>query len=470
MKNLGILDYGSDDSSILFQCPLTSLASITAIGGAEITNGSNSYDSILGTKAIATNGGIKFASMSGYANLDRAGQISFEIESAALCINNAVAPSSGQDWTGNNPFLTLRTIAGGTTPVNMFRLYMDASERLQTGQVINSVGGGGTSIGANTLDLSSTGKNQFCRVTISWSGMDYILYIDGKRIASGTRAGYPTTPFAERIDIVSGANTTLAALVGYYVRNLIVSNKPVMFSSDHRTRHIGILGHSFATRFKSTNTANLSTDTWRDSVGILSLEAQLQKRGLGCSFPRDYSTIQDVPGGEIRHAAGTTINSKRAASILNNCSIYLYMGGTNDVIQVNWASNKAQILLDIKDDITNLVAVQNFKLIVINNVISTRGNLVSLPISNTQADANVAEMNVMIDGLPAWFNSTFPTKANRLVVLDCWTKFGGVNPTPKLIQGLLRGTNDDSHPSGFGIDYLGILNADCIADNIKFAA
>lgn len=455
----GIIPYGSTDSSVILQCSMTSLAAVTAAGGVEVTTGSNTYDSMRGVSPSATNGGVKFSNVTGYADLNTAGQASMEVETFGICINNTVAPSTGKDWASNTIFFTMRETAGGTTPANYFRWYQDVNERPVVQQFAATVSGG-TSPSSVTLELTSTGKSTYSVITFSWCGNQYDMYVDGRLVFSGTRAGRYSGNIAERIDFMSGANTTFGAPVGIYGRNLIVSKRPVMLPKHNQLAKIGIIGHSFATRFKSTNTANLSTDTWRDEPSGLAMLAELAKYGVGAGFPLTYTTVQDVPGGEILNSAATTINSKVAAAVADNCSVYVYLGGTNDVIQPDWSVNRAAVLADLKTQITTLMAAPNAKLMIIHNVISTSGNVA------VQNDGNVLQINTDMGTLPAWWNTNNPTRAGQLVLLDDFEAFGGLTPHRELIQGFVAVNTTsylaDSHPSAAGILLMGRMTAKAI--------
>lgn len=455
----GIIPYGSTDSSVILQCSMTSLAAVTAAGGAEVTTGSNTYDSLRGFSPTATNGGVKFSTITGYADLNTAGQVSMEVETFGICVNSATAPSTGKDWASNTIFFTMRETAGGTTPANYFRWYQDVNERPVVQQFAAAVSGG-TSPSSVTLELTSTGKSTYSIITFSWSGNQYTMYVNGLQVFTGTRAGRYSGNIAERIDFLSGANTTFGAPVGIYGRNLIVSKRPVTNVVHPQLTKVAIVGHSFATRFKSTNTANLSTDSWRDQTAGAAMIKVLSDYSVGANFPLTYDTVQDVPGGEIRNAASTTINSKVPAAAALNASVYVYLGGTNDVIQTTWAANRATVLADLKTQITTLMAAPNAKLIIVHNVISTSGNI------TVAADDNVLQINSDLGTLPSWWDTNNPTRAGQLVLLDAFSAFGGLTPRTELIQGLVAtGSSSylqDSHPSAAGMLLMGKITADAI--------
>lgn len=447
------LPFGSTDSSVILNCSLTSLAEAQALLGAETTAGLNTFDSVRGVKPNASGGGLKFTSVPGYANLDVAGHISMDIQRDALCINNLVAPSVGKDWGSNTPFIVLRNAAGGATPADYLRYYHDANERPQMGGFAGGAAGTLTSPGtAVSLEYTSAGKDEYVRVSLNWWGNEYEILVDGAWKGGGIRPGRLTGNIAERIDVMSGANMTFAPAIGYFARNLTVSTRPITRAVDPRFAKPGIFSHSFGTRWKATNPANLTTDQHRDVIGYEIFRAALAEYGLGVGGPHDYTyPVYDVPGGYVRNGAATNMNSKLAQAVAAGCTSYHYYGWTNDCIDVNFATNLAQTITDFKGHIVALLGANNCQRVFIHNVISTSGNWTSSPAGLAFAEANVETANRIIDTMPAYINANFPQYAGRCFVVDDFKEFGGWNPNPTFVQGFYRGTRDDGHPIGWGI-------------------
>jgi lysophospholipase L1-like esterase len=72
----------------------------------------------------------------------------------------------------------------------------------------------------------------------------------------------------------------------------------------------------------------------------------------------------------------------------------------------------------------------------------------------------ILEANDVIQALPAWWNSTFPARANQLQVVDLFNEWGGMNPprgSMGVMAGLLPGATDNLHPVGAGTDALARL-------------
>ncbi len=437
----GILPYDSDDASIILRCDCTSLTEVSAAGGSEPNAGTNSFDTALGFKALTTSGGLRFTEPTGYAALDIAGQVSFEIESAAICEPNAAILSEGVDWAGNTYMLVLKE--AGTA--NFMRLMMDSAERFFVGWRTASVDGG-TSPSSSGIKATTLGKDRFSRVTLSWVGNKYQLFVNGIWVFTGDRNKYPAANIGTRIEILSGGGGLGNALVGYYARNLLVSTKPVSFASHPALKRVAIVGHSFAARARA-----VPTDSYRDHSIGQAIGAALNARGIAWNMPSDNSAIFYSSGATILRSGGNPLSTQVALAAAYKPDIAIYIGGTNDVINASWATNRAQVLVDIKLDIIDLMA--SARRIVVCNVPSTRGN--STNHANSQRDRYTLEINEDIATLPAWWDATYPARAGALVIADLWSALGGAKPTPSNFWGLALGTGNDLHPSSVGTLVMG---------------
>jgi len=98
---VGILPFGSDDDSVVFQNSLTSSAGITGETQATgtLVGTGHVFDSVLGCKP-GVSGSIKFATIDSYTTLETACQLSFEVESDFIADDQTgVAGSEGFDHT-----------------------------------------------------------------------------------------------------------------------------------------------------------------------------------------------------------------------------------------------------------------------------------------------------------------------------------------------------------------------------------
>lgn len=439
LPSTGIIPYGSTDPSVILQSALTSLAEIQSKGGVEVSAGNNSYDSTLGMKANTTNAGIQFDSIAGGPDLNFAGQISFEIETAGLCAINSALPSSGTDWAGNTHFIVLRPLAATT---NYFRAYMDANERM--GILFNVAGStaGTNNPGASGYEQTSHGKGRFSRLTFSWVGSRYSVYIDGYYFWEGSRGGYATANIGERIALMAGAGLG-TGMSGIYCRNLTVSTKPVYMSNAPGAELLGIVSHSFGTRARMTY-----TDFYRDRAWGPMVEGELLKLGLGAYIPKDSSTIWATSGATILRSGGSPIKPNVDLFKASDCTVGIYIGGTNDAINASWAANRAQTLADIKLDLADMFTGRKCKRVIFCNVPSTFGNSSNYAASNQ--DANIQQINSDFDTLVSWWEANNPTKKGALIKVDLFNLFGGLTPNSEYFVGTKLGTYTDLHPSAAG--------------------
>lgn len=448
----GIIPFGSTDPSVILQCSLKSQAEVVAVGGSVPNAGTIDYDTTLGAAANATNGGIRFTTPTGYADLDIAGQVSFEVETRGISVNNSAIYSQGNDLSGNNYVMVLRPAAATT---NYMRLYLDGNERPQiTWQTAGA--STSTSPGAGPVELTTLGKNQFTTITISWVGNSYDFYVDGNWLYRGSRSKYPAANIGERIEIMSGAGLG-NCITGVYARNLIVSKRPVMVPTHPVLNKVAFVGHSYTLRAAMW----AYTNTWRDqSIGLV-FRRRLLASGIGCNLPNDGSTLFASPGATILNSGGTPIEPQVTLCAAINPSCIIYQGGINDVANASYLSvNRAQTLTDLKAHITTLMAGKNAKLLILVNVNTTIADSSSYAVANN--DKNVEVINYDFSTIPAWWDATNPSRAGQVVVADGWNAFNRSNPNPRAFNGTIDGGYDDLHTTAFGNVILGNLIADTV--------
>lgn len=452
---VGILPFGSSDTSAILQCTLKTLAEVQANGGAERNVGKCTFDTIKGVSANATNGGVVFTTPAGYAALDFAGQVSFEIETAGVSVINSSILSSGTDQTGNVYFFVMSD-AGGS---NYLRMMMDANERIFIGWTTGGVAGG-TSPSSSSVQITSFGKAQFCRVTISWIGNQYDLYIDGNWLFTGNRNGIPAGNIGAKINI-SASGGLGNAMVNIYARNLIVSTKPVYRAIHPAIRKLAVVGHSFATRAKMWD----YSQAYRDRSIGLAIRTRLEARGISAGMPNDSSLVFGSSGATILRSVGNPIQTQVDLCVAQNVDAVVYLGGTNDVLRASWSTDRAQVLADLKSDLTDLLGAANTTRVVLPNVPSTYANSANFASSNS--DANVGDINADFSTIPAWWDANNPTRTGAIIVVDQYRISGGTPPRADWFWGTALGNHADLHPSSVGGWELGTAIADALLSSLK---
>jgi lysophospholipase L1-like esterase len=431
----GILPYDSTDASIILRCDCRSLAEVTAAGGVEPNAGTNEFDATLGFKALGTNGGLRFVEPAGFAALDLAGQVSFEIESKAISDVNAGILSDGENWGANTYLLLLRD----STAANYLRLLIDSAERFFMSEVKAS-SSGGASPSSSTVRSTTFGKDRFARVTVSWQGNQYSLYVDGRWLFTGLRNAYPSARIGTRVVLLSGDGLG-NSLAGYYARNLLVSTKPVSFASHPAIKRPAFVGHSFVGRVRY-----VPTESYRDHGIGQAVGAAINARGIEWNFPSSNAAAFFTSGATILRSGGSPIKTDLDLMIAYKPDLVVYIGGTNDAINAAFLTNKAQIVDDLKLDIIDALGVA--QRMVVCNVPSVIGN--SANYATSQRDEYVRQLNAEIAALPAWWDATYPARAGALVVADLWSALGGANPPAANFWGTALGTFTDLHPSAAG--------------------
>lgn len=439
----GIIPFDSDDPSILLKSTLTSAASITSplVGSAGSVNGSgHTFDSTYGFKNPATGtSGVTWANLTGYQALDNAGQISFEIEREAVCAKATVYGSTGDnppaDYSGQTlAWVIVWTADGGTTYGNIRKSQGDAN-----GLTIATKQAGET---AGFVSLHTQLKPQFVRVTMSWRPGYFEMFIDGRPVSFST---VPTRDlaWADQFKTIwlqhfNGGN----GVRGRYMRNILVSNKPVMLPKTQKIR-VAFYGHSFSANYGLSNGSSAYDDTMgqmlRGMYALRNSDVEINVDGVGGGYVISALTSA---GFQLRNS--TFINSLGA----RKANRILLMAGTNDVGNVGFSSGAYDT--DFKAMLTAIDATHDRsfeqKILVCN--VPTR-NAETSTWSQTIAD-NITAANLVHAALPAWWNTNFAARTGQLIALDLFSAWGGMIPTDPVQTGQLSGASANLHPSGLG--------------------
>ena len=176
----GPLPFSSDDSSILLKSTLQTAAAVTSptIGSAGTISASGiTFAEGYGFKRAASGScGITWSNLTGFEALDEAGQISFEIERAAICTAGsaygAVADATNLGW------IVTWTNDGGTTYGNLRTGSGDPSTNVLSFKNAGETNG--------SFQAHAQTKDDFVRVTITWNKGRVAFILDGAVIAMGT--------------------------------------------------------------------------------------------------------------------------------------------------------------------------------------------------------------------------------------------------------------------------------------------
>ena len=451
-KNInGWLKYGSDDPSVLFYDPLTSVVNtvvsggripaatrlISAGGGGVV--GDIIHNSILGYKPY--NDGTKWAAYrfqtfsdvgdAKVADLANAGQITFEVEKAFLTRIDANSESTGASLATDQTLLSFLMVTG------TYRFL----QRFITGDVVHN--NFGVAVWNNfytglqsVLALSSWGRSEFIKVNIGWDGGKaggkvYIAF-DDQVVAYAVRNQVGTgTPSDMFIGSSSGSQTTMTS--GHFMRNLQVSTKPPNFSVEQKLRNIVIWGDSqvLEVGLGDGTGMNYNIAPYLASTVGLELAKNLNAKGLFANIKtRGYGGYSIATDG-----VHTSLATTAAALKLLNPEVVLLEAGTNDAVGVGGALYSA-FETDFRALLVDMLAHPTVKFIGLRTVPSGVGH------SGTNTAAFIANrlaINVIIAGMPAYINATYPQHVGKVAYGDSYIRLGGESPPAGTFYGQLPG-------------------------------
>lgn len=453
----GIVAFGSSDPSVLMQSSLTSAVSITAVGGGTVT-GSPSFDPVKGMLPGAT-GGAYFQNT--YLNSQYAGQLSVEVEKTFIAqpspdeISGGIGGSEGYNHQANGwvTILDVRS-ADNATPLAGVGL-------------TNLAAVGGSLFQANFTGkgVHSAGKTDFVKVTISWVGNTGELYIDGLLHNTIT---LPPVGSPSRLDFgriaIGYSPPGSYRIQNYYIRNLVLSSRPVSFPPNPLLNKVVIYGDSFASQ---ANPYAIGS-THFDATAGFQIIRNMNNRG----FPIGQIVLKAYPGevlnkspaaNQVSFQLGTNSyggTADKLTDVVNaNADYVIIMGGTNDAtgdaatrgfIAPSYAADLLSMCRTILDN-------PQTKGVIVQTITSTKGN--ALYATPTYV-ANVAAINAIIKALPDTWDATYPSDKGKVKVVDVFAATGGEAAAPNMLKGTLTGALDDLHPAAFA----SVISANLISD------
>lgn len=442
----GILPFESTDSSIILKCSLLSAAAVAApaVGPAgTITNASTArFDPVLGFRpAESGNSGIAFANATGFADLDDAGQVSFEISRDVVCalassVNSQGTNPGGVQWTmthsnGTN-YGALRKI-GGTPSYYQLRPH-NASD---TGGV---------------LYVHSENKADMVRITYSWNRGRYALFVDGRPVSvfstTPTRAARWSNQW-QTINLMSHTSGSSPERDGY-MRNFILSREPAALFNNAQQR-VAFLGHSFSVTYSNQGAVNV------DNYDV-TVATALRRHAIARGYDIEVGAYGVAGGYWVTALSATQIRAHVATAMASRPAVLVLYGATNDVGSPLFTA--AAFEADMKTDLGTIAAhaaMPGVRRIVLLNTPSRYGATTDW---NATARANILAANGVAGGLPAWWDATYPAYAGRLVVGDHFNAWGGMVPATTVMVGQRNGLFTNLHPSAVGCDVLAQLIAD----------
>lgn len=461
----GIIEFGSDDESVVYQHAMTSTPTDN---GAEFGTGV-SFDS----NGLNTNGtgGWQFdmTSLDPNDNLGKCGQISVDVLSSAIGTikswssgnhtgSNGVAPDTANDvlisWCQTN---AAGSIEG--------RIQESSENELWVTNDIVSLSGG-------AVRLTDQGKGTYCTLTYAWQGPMLSLYVDG--VPFGKTIGTAKCPsdLFNYICVGSYSVRTTADQItsaDKYIKNLIISNRPVMLAGHPMLRKPVVMGDSFGVAHSEA----VATSNRFDHSPSYQMKGYLASKGLRCgspstTFPSAFdnesvngTVVDDAPGG-------TPISDTTAAVLAHKPSIVIFHGGTNDAGRAS-GFVRSTFQTELQSIMSALLAsTTTVQKVFIPTIPSLRGDDDNY---SANAIAATTDINQVINDLPAWWDAANPSDTGRIVVYDVWTALGeDTGQLNKNIIGLWSTTHssygNDLHPSSQGGRITGRLLGAAIYENL----
>ena len=433
---MSIIKYGSNHPSIILQCDLKSAASVAAAGG--VATGSPIYSD---AGVDVNDGSIAFTNYPGNAALQYAFQISIDVPVAAIA---AVDNSSEVSGSIGDPTSTIKYILAGedSSGTDLFRVYYGIPKSIEMRTHSSDT--------IQTAKITSAGKASYVTLTAWADGGMFGLFIDGGLIYKGVRTGRTNSLY--KLIVGAAWNGTSNGLIGYPLKNLVVSRIAPRLSKTDNIGSIGIFGDSFAYQA----TAGIG-GTRLDGTTKLTLE-----RLYGDKRPRIYG--QGYGSNTICDTANTAYNLSEKFNTFNATApdIAVIMAANNDATSsdnyVFHATTGTEA--NLKSWVTALSTNGRTKRV----IITTPGSLRQLVAQDTAVvNTRRAALSDLILGLPAWWDTTYPMNKGFVKIFDLFSALDGDVDNNSNYQGYWNGvgniatggsaspvTPNDRHPHSSG--------------------
>lgn len=429
----GLLDYGDNDGTVIWQSPMTSEALISTplIGGGTYNKVGTGhlFDSVKGLNPGAS-GYYYIDNITNNAKLQFGGQYTFEVETAVLACSAAASEGS----SGGVAQVGSETLMGfAANPPNDSNWITNVSITNKSFQM--ACGYGTSTATGSTLVSDVIGKSQFSTITVAWSGNVFRMFINGVAVFTVNRP----VNFHPFYSLYLGRYPLWWAatqpLTSGYIRNLQVSTRPYAMSSHPILARVQVFGDSFAEGVYISQ-----TPVW-DMEKSLNMEKEFYKIGIqfGSFNPQPYGGRKVIGSGN----AALYLIDNVATALAQRPTCPIFQAGANDLTTTG--------TLDVTAFTNGMKAIVERFFGVNGNPSTTvqRMLVCSTPWPPNYPNAtdallrkpDISSIQTIQSGLPAWFDAAYPALAGRLAYQDTFTDFGGFNPDPAYY-----GVSDALHP------------------------
>jgi len=430
------LPYGSNDASVLLQHSLTSDPSTYfATKATVLTYGSTPlFDSVKGFCPNTSNG-WRLTNLTGYLNLDYAGQISLEIEREFICQNDTTYYSQGYIPTAQEYILSCSPTAGSA---------INLGSKTTAGLFFASIGGA-----APNQAIFSPGKPGFIKVNIGWwggiVGGKVVVAIDDQVIYTGSRNLSTLVGMFANFYIGGDRGVAGRFMTKNYIRNLQISNKSPVYRFHSLVGTVALLSDSTA------NGDDVVSGNYKDVSAGWSFRRRMSKYGIDVG----QMTVSVNGGYRLDNSLpGSYLYDKLAALLALNPQTVIIFGGTNDAAAQTPTSSGWQA--QVTTYLTGCFATPSVKLVIIAGPMSmTYGGY-----AYTTYGPQITAANTKIRAAISAWNISYPSQP--AVFADRFNYLGGESPAAGTFIGQVDGLNDNLHPCGYGHYLQGL----CISDAI----
>lgn len=470
MATRGWLPYGSNDSSVLFQhslktaivpADIANTHSILRIGSAALTwdnygsvlHGHDvTHDPELGMKPVSSVDGATECTYNFTTqlepSLDNEGQISFEVESDWLCVNDATYGTSGFDC-GSEFQSCLSWLCAGAAPTGgsaVSELVKTSTTKPTPIFFINSVSKDyrnhvPTATSAQAAPYSH-GKPRFVTVNIGWKGKFVWYAIDGVVMNYSERPSDGWTSCFNNIYLGCDRGNAGTFSDAHWIRNLQISNKAPRFDLNYSARKISVLSDSlFSDEIVAHTVAGDVNPQFR-------IYRAFEQKGMRCNL-----FVSRNGGYHVSSAQASTLHDFVATVLDSKPSIVILQGGTNDAgasLAANTFDTEYKSLVE--------------KLIGVNGNTSTAKKIFCCtpPPRGDSATYNafITAYRQKMLALESWFTTNYASSGKELHVVDVWTAVGGETATEGVQQ------SDNIHYAALGQKIYGDTIADKVMANL----
>lgn len=449
----GFLPFGSADPSVVLQITLTEtvLAANVPYGTVEVVGPGTAptHDSTLGMKSTDGSDDCSYKLTVPDAvldDLDDAGQLTIQVEGKFLWDNN-ITDSTGDVYSGHQTLISMTALAGvSKTAYALF-------QKRTGGQLRCQVASGGT-VDLSYHEFQESGQSQggdvklhsegkppdFVTVNVGWWGGftgsgAAILAIDGHVMSYGVPSDATAAGIFDALFIGSDHTAAGEFANSRFFRNLQISTARPEFQLSEELGSIVYLSDSLLDNTNITVTSNNSSD----NTSQFQCQKRLTKRGR---HGGDYLVDENGGWGIGSYITNQQLIDRLPTVLAANPTALVISAGTNDFVNAGYLGST--FTSDYRDLLEQaFFGATKDERTTINHILISRmppryassGNPIN---DNPTFVANQADVLDRVAALIAWWDTTHPTWAGRIRILDLWGALGADN-------NLARNSNFPTH-------------------------